>query len=251
MKNISLRNAVRAIGLGTVIVAGSSGVAHAALLCSAGNILGAGTCTETVIFGPSATDFNATLFLDQFQQSFLDSNFPGFTHTLTAVNWSVQAAMNANGTVTNTSASTQSFTLRETEAVTFAAGAGAPASFLPGGLLSTSDSGLIPFTLAAGAAAPYNLNANTSTVNGSAASLVGYVGNGTFNALVSTMTNIAIAGGGGNISLVAHTTVAPQISLTYTFQTAAPVPEPETYAMMLAGLGLMGFVARRRKQKAD
>jgi len=29
-----------------------------------------------------------------------------------------------------------------------------------------------------------------------------------------------------------------------------PIPEPETYAMMLAGLGLMGFVARRRKQRA-
>ena len=28
---------------------------------------------------------------------------------------------------------------------------------------------------------------------------------------------------------------------------ATPVPEPETYGMMLAGLGLMGFVARRRK----
>jgi hypothetical protein len=27
------------------------------------------------------------------------------------------------------------------------------------------------------------------------------------------------------------------------------VPEPETYAMLLAGLGLMGFVARRRRQK--
>ena len=27
----------------------------------------------------------------------------------------------------------------------------------------------------------------------------------------------------------------------------APVPEPETYAMFLAGLGLMGFVARRKK----
>jgi hypothetical protein len=28
----------------------------------------------------------------------------------------------------------------------------------------------------------------------------------------------------------------------------APIPEPETYAMLLAGLGLMGFVARRRKK---
>ena len=31
--------------------------------------------------------------------------------------------------------------------------------------------------------------------------------------------------------------------------TVNAIPEPETYAMMLAGLGLMGFVARRRKQK--
>jgi hypothetical protein len=30
----------------------------------------------------------------------------------------------------------------------------------------------------------------------------------------------------------------------------APVPEPETYAMMLAGFGLLGVAARRRKQKA-
>ncbi len=29
------------------------------------------------------------------------------------------------------------------------------------------------------------------------------------------------------------------------------VPEPETYALMLAGLGLVGFLARRRKQERD
>ena len=29
---------------------------------------------------------------------------------------------------------------------------------------------------------------------------------------------------------------------------AAPVPEPETYALMLAGLGIVGFIASRRRQ---
>lgn len=31
----------------------------------------------------------------------------------------------------------------------------------------------------------------------------------------------------------------------------APVPEPETYGMLLGGLGLLGFLARRRKAKQD
>ena len=34
------------------------------------------------------------------------------------------------------------------------------------------------------------------------------------------------------------------------YSAVGAVPEPETYAMMLAGLGLLGFAARRRKQKA-
>ena len=29
------------------------------------------------------------------------------------------------------------------------------------------------------------------------------------------------------------------------------IPEPETYALMMAGLGVMAFVARRRKQSID
>lgn len=43
-------------------------------------------------------------------------------------------------------------------------------------------------------------------------------------------------------------------SVTYNYLAAsvptppvAPIPEPETYAMMLAGLGALGFMARRRK----
>ena len=38
-------------------------------------------------------------------------------------------------------------------------------------------------------------------------------------------------------------------TLYSTGMAVTPVPEAETYAMMLAGLGLMGVVARRRKQK--
>lgn len=35
----------------------------------------------------------------------------------------------------------------------------------------------------------------------------------------------------------------------WTLKSVSAVPEPETYAMMLAGLGLMGGIARRRKAK--
>jgi hypothetical protein len=32
--------------------------------------------------------------------------------------------------------------------------------------------------------------------------------------------------------------------------TTVPIPEPETYALMLAGLAAVGFIARRRRQQA-
>lgn len=39
----------------------------------------------------------------------------------------------------------------------------------------------------------------------------------------------------------------PDVSFEYWNATTNPIPEPETYAMMLSGLGLLGFVARRKK----
>lgn len=46
-------------------------------------------------------------------------------------------------------------------------------------------------------------------------------------------------------------TGAPALDYGYKYQwsTTAPVPEPETYAMLLAGLGLIGGIARRRKEQ--
>jgi hypothetical protein len=40
-----------------------------------------------------------------------------------------------------------------------------------------------------------------------------------------------------------------QFKITASTGTIAAVPEPETYAMLLAGLGLMGAIAKRRKAK--
>lgn len=37
---------------------------------------------------------------------------------------------------------------------------------------------------------------------------------------------------------------------TANYSITRAIPEPETYALMLAGLGALGFVARRRKQRA-
>jgi hypothetical protein len=43
--------------------------------------------------------------------------------------------------------------------------------------------------------------------------------------------------------------IAAGTSVTIGYEYVFAVPEPETYAMLLAGLGLMGFVARRRQRK--
>jgi hypothetical protein len=40
--------------------------------------------------------------------------------------------------------------------------------------------------------------------------------------------------------------IANEVSNTTSLYSLAPVPEAETWAMMLAGLGLVGFMARSR-----
>jgi len=60
-----------------------------------------------------------------------------------------------------------------------------------------------------------------------------------------------VLGAGSHTFTIELTALAPGYTsggATATFSALAPVPEPETYAMLLAGLGLMGAVARRRKQ---
>ena len=50
-------------------------------------------------------------------------------------------------------------------------------------------------------------------------------------------------GGSSQVVVVSGFIVPPQTP----DPVSTPIPEPETYALMLAGLGLLGVVARRRR----
>lgn len=69
---------------------------------------------------------------------------------------------------------------------------------------------------------------------------------GTTEALAASMINNAKTGAAGSnhYSFTLYTNAQYQ---DYLVASVTPVPEPESYAMLLAGLGLMGAVVRRRK----
>lgn len=62
------------------------------------------------------------------------------------------------------------------------------------------------------------------------------------------VTSVSISESGSfSVTLASGATSDISVLVTNYGTAVMPVPEPETYAMMLAGLGLLGFLARRRK----
>jgi len=57
--------------------------------------------------------------------------------------------------------------------------------------------------------------------------------------------SIALSESGGSFASI---TAQPQNKFEISF-TAMPVPEPETYAMLLAGLGALGWLTKRRQNQ--
>ncbi len=108
----------------------------------------------------------------------------------------------------------------------------------------------------------YSLNGTTFT---DIASFDGNTGDTWFNNRMVNLTSITGADNNPNFAFRVVSAFAPSTSSyaasnptstyaggTWRFDmvtvSAAPIPEPETYALMLAGLALVGAVARRRKK---
>lgn len=89
---------------------------------------------------------------------------------------------------------------------------------------------------------------NFSSTSTSDFALFSQAGGGTIK-LALGATGLSNGSGAGNLVTQFNTSAAGSVKVTYDY-TAAPVPEPETYAMLIGGLGLLGLVRRRAAKKA-
>jgi hypothetical protein len=179
----------------------------------------------------SPTELTGNIVCSQFSPAF---------GSLSSISILIKGGISGSITLTNNNSSAQAASGTTTSVLNV----GALAGFSFVNPLSSESFTTGPFTLS-----PFQ----TLTVSGLSGSGSGtildttvfapYEGAGFFNIGVSTLTELAITGGGGNISAAQATSANGTATVTYTFNTN--VPEPATLALLGLGLAALGFVRRR------
>lgn len=177
-------------------------------------------------------------------------SYPTFTGAPLAVNFGAAgvATLNGNGSVRRTSAgqtngvgryATDGDAYWEASSVFNLSFSAPVAAFGFMGIDIGDFGGQVTMTTSGGLNQVFNVGNPTNTAGG------GVMFWGVIDT-VNTWTSISF----GNTRSGTDFFAFDQMTIGSLQQVANPVPEPETYAMMLAGLGLLGVVTRRRKQKA-
>lgn len=89
-----------------------------------------------------------------------------------------------------------------------------------------------------------NLYIGTITITGGTGLFQGATGSGSYRAVDYGVMNSDTSGNPISFNPTGKWTFEQTVTIN-----TAPVPEPETYVMLLSGLGLIGFLARRRNNK--
>ncbi|WP_229256232.1 choice-of-anchor E domain-containing protein [Duganella fentianensis] len=116
----------------------------------------------------------------------------------------------------------------------------------------TAFDGAIDFAGTSGAATGAVSSSHTETKISTSASdfaLFSQAGGGSLT-LSLRAAGLSNASGAGNLISQFNTEAGGNLKVTYDYTAAAPVPEPETYAMLIGGLGLLGLVRRRAAKQA-
>ncbi|NIJ08908.1 hypothetical protein FHS31_002532 [Sphingomonas vulcanisoli] len=215
-----------------------SALVAATMLAPVSMAAAATTITQTSNFGPTKTETSFTGSLAGFDSSL---------GTLTNVLITYTFGFNSSGTVTNTAQQAQTFTAKEDVdgALTLSGSYSATGDLDPGVSQKYTN-------LGAGQSAafgPFSFATTAQSTTFSFSSLTDDLSSfvNALNYQVDTQTGQGFTGGGGNTSASLNTTAQGTVSIAYTYDVAAAVPEPASWAMMVGGFGMLGGALRRKR----
>lgn len=172
----------------------------------------------------------------------------GQTLTLQSISISYTSQIGGTITLVNGSGNARNGTLTYQINNSLVIGNGSPISTLT----NTVGAGVnIPFTIAAQSQGNLGFgSANTLTTNSfTPPSLTPYIGTGTLTvaqSVANLFSDVTLASGGkGNLRGNANANINGAFTITYNY--LDPLPEPQSWAMLITGFGLVGGVMRRQR----